>query len=121
LTRRLRIPDPPTQETFDSAFLSELEGLVTDAGIKVSSVAGGETGARGYLETLAAFLAPGAGRSGAQRQSFLALPEGNPRALHGGDRVGARRSPRREAAQAAGASSSSSGARAHARRRRRAR
>jgi len=102
LSRRSRIPDPPTQETFDSAFLSELEGLVTDAGIKVSSVAGGETGARGYLETLAAFLAPTTpGGPALNDHSFLALPEGVLAERCTAVIESVRRSQRREASQAA--------------------
>ena len=102
MSRRPRIPDPPTEETFDSAFLSELEGLVTDAGITVSSVAGGETGARGYLETLAAFLAPVTrGGPPLNDQSFLALSDGVLAERCTGVIESVRRSPRREAAQAA--------------------
>ena len=102
MSRRPRIPDPPTEETFDSAFLSELEGLVTDAGITVSSVAGGETGARGYLETLAAFLAPVTrGGPPLNDQAFLGLSDGVLAERCTGVIESVRRSPRREAAQAA--------------------
>jgi hypothetical protein len=100
---RHSIPDPPGQETFDSAFLSELEGLVTGSGIKVSSLAqGGDAAARGYRETLAAFLAPsGPGGTPLSESTFLAL---SPAALS--ERCNAlieasRKSPRRDAAQAA--------------------
>jgi hypothetical protein len=55
---RREIPDPPRKETFDSAFLSELEGLVTGSEIRVSGVTAGGESARGYREALAAFLAP---------------------------------------------------------------
>jgi len=102
IAREVAIPDPPNQETFDSAFLSELEGLVTGSGIKVSEVAQGGEAARGYRDTLTVFLAPGApGGSPFNEVAFLALPQG---AL--GERCTAliescRRSPRREAAQAA--------------------
>jgi hypothetical protein len=98
---RLPIPDPANQETFDSAFLSELEGLVTDSGIKVSEVAQAGDAARGYRETLAAFLAPGTpGGSPLNDAGFLELGPGPL-----GERCNAliescRRSPRREAAQA---------------------
>ncbi|HKZ33213.1 MAG TPA: hypothetical protein VJ648_12745 [Vicinamibacteria bacterium] len=99
---RLAIPDPPRDETFDSEFLSELEGLVTDSGIKVSEVAQAGDAARGYRETLAAFLAaPSPGGSPLNEAGFLELP---PPAL--GERCNGlvescRRSPRRDAAQAA--------------------
>jgi hypothetical protein len=98
--RRHAIPDPPSEDTFDSAFLSELEGLVSDSGLKVSGVAASDT-ARGYLEALAAFLAPLVpGGAPLNEASFLELP---PTVL--GERCSAlvescRRSPRREAAQA---------------------
>jgi hypothetical protein len=96
------IPDPPGQETFDSAFLSELEGLVTGSGIRVSEVAQAGEGARGYRETLAAFLAPAApGGAALGEAGFLELAPGPL-----GERCNAlieacRKSPRREAAQAA--------------------
>lgn len=45
-------------DVFDSAFLSELEGLVNETGITVSSTAHGPSGPWGYRETLARFLAP---------------------------------------------------------------
>jgi hypothetical protein len=101
-SRRPTIADPPGQETFDSAFLSELEGLVAGSGIKVSSVAQGGEGARSYRETLAAFLAPLA--AGGPPLNELAFLELAPVPL--AERCNAlidssRRSPRRDAAQAA--------------------
>jgi len=94
----LAIPDP-AKETFDSDFLSELEGLVTDSGMAVSAAQGAE--ARGYRETLAAFHAPLAeGEPPMAERAFLDLPTARL-----ADRCNvlidaARRSPRREAAQA---------------------
>jgi hypothetical protein len=96
------IPDPTDQETFDSAFLSELEGLVTDSGIKVSSVATTGSEARGYRETLAVFLAgvePGA--PALDEQAFLALPEATLAERCTGVIESVRGAPRRDAAQAA--------------------
>jgi hypothetical protein len=99
---RLAIPDPRRDETFDSEFLSELEGLVTDSGIKVSEVAQAGESARGYRETLAAFLAPPSpGGPPLNETGFLELP---PAAL--GERCNGlvescRHSQRRDAAQAA--------------------
>ena len=96
------IPDPPSEETFDSAFLSELEGLVTDSGMTVSSVATTGAGARGYRETLAAFLAPVAvGEAPLGEQSFLDLPETTLAERCTALIESVRRSPRRDAAQAA--------------------
>jgi hypothetical protein len=95
------IPDPAGEDTFDSAFLSELEGLVTGSGIKVSGLAHGGEAARGYRESLAAFLAPLApGGPPLGEAAFLAAP-----ITVLGERCTAliescRRSPRREAAQA---------------------
>jgi hypothetical protein len=100
---RLAIPDTPGPETFDSAFLSELEGLVTGSGIKVSGLAaGGDAAARGYRETLAAFLAPAApGGAPLNEAAFLGLSPG-PLAERCNALIEAsRRSPRRDAAQAA--------------------
>jgi len=99
---RLAIPDPQRDETFDSEFLSELEGLVTDSGIKVSEVAQAGDAARSYREALAAFLAPTSpGGAPLGEAGFL---DRAPAAL--GERcnglIGScRRSPRRDAAQAA--------------------
>ena len=73
---RREIPDPAGDETFDSAFLSELEGLVTGSELKVSEVAAGGDSARGYRETLAAFLAPlTPGGAPLSESAFLELPE----------------------------------------------
>jgi hypothetical protein len=51
------IPDSPG-DVFDPAFLSELEGLVHETGIAVSSAGPASSGRWGYRETLARFLAP---------------------------------------------------------------
>ena len=98
---RREIPDPPRKETFDSAFLSELEGLVTGSEIKVSEVAASGEGARGYRETLAAFLAPVTPHGAPLNETtFLEQPE-SVLAERGNALIEAcRRSPRREAAQA---------------------
>ena len=99
---RPTIADPPTQETFDSEFLSELEGLVTGSGIKVSEVAQAAEAARGYRETLAAFLAPAApGGAPLHEAAFLELPPGALSERCNGLIESCRRSPRRDAAQAA--------------------
>jgi hypothetical protein len=93
------IPDPAANETFDPDFLSELEGLVADSGVAVSAAQGAD--ARGYRETLAAFHAPPAeGEPPIGERAFLDLPTA---ALAERCNVlidAARRSPRREAAQA---------------------
>jgi hypothetical protein len=101
-SKEAAIPDPPRQETFDSAFLSELEGLVTGSGIKVSSIAQAAAGARGYLETLAAFLAPlDPGGAPLGEPAFLELGPGA-LAERCNELVEAGRNcPRRDAAQAA--------------------
>jgi hypothetical protein len=100
-TEEVAIPDPAGKETFDSAFLSELEGLVADSGMAVSSAAQGAADARGYRETLAAFLAPILpGEPPVAERAFLDLP---PSILAERCNVliaAGRRSPRREAAQA---------------------
>ena len=74
------IPDAPETDTFDSAFLSELEGLVADSGVAVSSAAQGALGARGYREPLAALLAsafPGARPSASRRSWSRRMPRGS--------------------------------------------
>jgi hypothetical protein len=94
------IPDPPPKEIFDPGFLAELEGLVAESGMAVSSAAH-STGARGYRETLAAFLAPsspGGPRLG--EDSFLALPPAVLSERSNALIEACRQSPRREAAQA---------------------
>jgi hypothetical protein len=94
------IPDSPG-DVFDSAFLSELEGLVNETGIAVSSAGQGPAGAWGYRETLARFLAPtepGAPplTEGAfQQLGSAALAERCNGLIEAG-----RRSPRHDAAQA---------------------
>jgi hypothetical protein len=95
------IADPSGKETFDPAFLSELEGLVAESGIAVSSAAQSAADARGYRETLAAFLAPVLpGEPPVTERTFLDLP---PPLLAERCNVlieAGRHSPRREAAQA---------------------
>lgn len=99
---RLTIADPQSQETFDSEFLSELEGLVTGSGIKVSEVAQAGEAARGYRETLAAFLAaPQPGGAPLNEAAFLDLAPGALSDRCNGLVESCRRSPRRDAAQAA--------------------
>ena len=103
LSRRPTIPDPPSEETFDSAFLSELEGLVTDSGITVSSVAPGGRG-RARLPRDARGL-PGARRArrpAAQRgRRSSRCPEATLAERCNAVIESCRRSPRRDAAQAA--------------------
>ncbi|HEX9185692.1 MAG TPA: hypothetical protein VGB87_01385 [Vicinamibacteria bacterium] len=99
--RRLAIPDPPPEETFDPAFLSELEGLVAESGMAVSSAAPGAAGAQGYREALAAFLAPLApGGPPIGEEAFLALAPAALAQRCNGLIESGRRSPRRDAAQA---------------------
>ena len=86
---------------FDPAFLTELEGLVADSGVAVSSAAQGAAGARGYQETLAAFLAPlAAGETPLAEEGFLGLPASVLAERCNGLIESGRRSTRREAAQA---------------------
>jgi hypothetical protein len=100
-TLEVTIPQPPAKETFDPAFLSELEGLVADSGMAVSSAAQGAAGARGYRETLAAFLAPvAAGGPPLTEAAFLGLPPAALAERCNGLIEAGRRSPRRDAAQA---------------------
>ncbi len=93
----MAISDPAAKETFDSEFLSELEGLVADSGMALSAAHGADA----YRETLAAFHAPLAeGEPPMAERAFLELST-----THLADRCNvlidaARRSPRREAAQA---------------------
>jgi hypothetical protein len=95
------IPDPPENETFDSAFLSDLEGLVAESGMAVSSAAQGALGARGYRDTLATFLAPVLpAEPPLAERSFLDLPASVLAQRCNGLIESVRRSPRREAAQA---------------------
>jgi hypothetical protein len=94
------IPDP-AGDVFDSAFLSELEGLVQETGLTVSTAGHGGAGAWGYRETLARFLAPtepgGEPLSAAafQRLGGAALAERCNGLIEAG-----RRSPHHDAAQA---------------------
>jgi hypothetical protein len=98
--REAAIPDLP-DDTFDPDFLSELEGLVADSGVAVSSAAQGAAGARGYRETLAAFLAPILpGEPPIAESGFLDLPAAVLAQRCNGLIGSVRRSPRREAAQA---------------------
>jgi len=95
------IPDPPDDRTFDPAFLSELEGLVADSGVAVSSAADGAAGARAIRETLAAFLAPiFPAEPPIAERSFLDLPASVLAQRCNGLIESGRRSPRRDAAQA---------------------
>jgi len=95
------IPDPLDNDTFDSALLSELEGLVADSGVAVSSAAQGAADARGYRETLAAFFAPILpGDPPMAERSFLDLPVAVLARRCNGLIESSRRSSRRDAAQA---------------------
>jgi len=79
-----------------------LEGLVTDSGLKVSGVAPGADVARGYRETLAAFLAPvSPGSPPLAEASFAELNASVLGERCNGLIEATRRSPRRDAAQAA--------------------
>ena len=100
-SRRLAIPDPPPEDTFDPDFLSELEGLVAGSGVAVSSAASGAAGARGYRETLAAFLAPLApGGPPIGEDAFLGLSAAVLAERCNGLIEAGRRGPRHAAAQA---------------------
>lgn len=101
LEREVAIPDPPTNDVFDPAFLSELEGLVAQTGMAVSAAGPGSAGARGYHETLAAFLAPPApGAAPLNESSFVRLPPASLAERTNGLIESCRRSPRREGALA---------------------
>lgn len=100
-TLEVAIPDPPDHDTLASGLLSELEGLVADSGLAVSSAAQGAADARGYRETLAAFLAPILpGDPPMAERSFLDLPVPVLAQRCNGLIESGRRSPRRDAAQA---------------------
>ena len=101
IERRLAIPEPPPQETFDAVFLSQLEGLVADSGVAVSSAAHGAADARGYRETLAAFLAPLVpGGPPIGEEAFLGMSPGVLAERCNGLIQAGRRSTHRDAAQA---------------------
>ena len=95
------IPEPPANDVFDSEFVSELEGLVAESGLAVSTAAHELPPRPGLRETLGAFLA-GVGPDTAPltEEDFLGLPpmlvEERCNALI----EASRRSPLREAAQA---------------------
>ena len=97
---RLAIADPPSNDMFDSEFLSELEGLVADSGVAVSGAAPGAQGAIGYRATVAAFLAPLAPGPPIDEQAFLDLPPAVLAERCNGLIAAGRRSPRRDAALA---------------------
>ena len=100
-SRRLTIANASGNGLFDPAFLSELEGLVADSGVAVSSAAQGAAGARGYRETLAAFLAPlSAGEPPLAEEGFFSLPPAVLAERCNGLIESGRRSSRRDAAQA---------------------
>jgi hypothetical protein len=95
--RRRAISDPAAKETFDSDFLSELEGLVAESGMAVSAAQGADA----YRETLAAFHAPVAeGEPLMAERAFLELSTARLAERCNVLLDAARRSPRREAAQA---------------------
>jgi hypothetical protein len=95
--RRGAISDPATKETFDSDFLSELEGLVAESGMAVSAAQGADA----YRETLTAFHAPVAeGEPPMAERAFLELSTARLAERCNVLLDAARRSPRREAAQA---------------------
>lgn len=99
---RRAIPDPQSSETFDSAFLSELEGLVTGSGLKVSAIAQAGEAARGYREALAGFLAPlSPGGAPLGEAAFLELSESSLGERCTGLVESCRSGTRRDAAQAA--------------------
>ena len=101
LEREVAIPDPPAKDVFDPAFLSELEGLVAQTGMAVSAAGPGTAGARGYHETLAAFLAPPApGEPPLGESTFLGLSPALLAERANGLIESCRRSPRREGAVA---------------------
>jgi hypothetical protein len=98
--RRRAIPDQPSDDTFDSDFLSELEGLVAESGAAVSSAASAAHGASGYRATVAAFLAPLAPGPPIDEAAFLELPPAVLADRCNGLIAAGRRSPRRDAALA---------------------
>jgi hypothetical protein len=95
--RRRAISDPAAKETFDSDFLSELEGLVAESGMAVSAAQGADA----YRDTLAAFHAPVAkGEPPMAERAFRELSTARLAERCNVLLDAARRSPRREAAQA---------------------
>ena len=95
------IPEPPANDVFDSEFLSELEGLVAESGVAVSS-AGHEPAPRpGLRETLGAFVAGvGPGAAALTEETFQALAPALVEERCNALIEASRRSPLREAAQA---------------------
>jgi len=94
------IPDQPSDDTFDSHFLTELEGLVAESGVAVSGAAAGAQGASGYRATVAAFLAPLAPGPPIDEPAFLELSPAVLAERCNGLIAAGRRSPRRDAALA---------------------
>jgi hypothetical protein len=100
-SRRLTIANAPGNDLFDPAFLSELEGLVAESGVAVSTAAPGPAALSGSRETLARFFAPASpGGPPLDEAAFLALPQGALGERCTGLVESCRQSPRREAAQA---------------------
>jgi hypothetical protein len=97
----LPIPDRSAKDTFDPAFLSELEGLVAGTGMAVSSAAQGAEGVHGYREAVAAFLAPlSPGEPPVGERAFIELSPALLSERCDGLVDSCRLSPRRDGAQA---------------------
>jgi len=99
--QEVAIPDPRSNDVFDPAFLSELEGLVADSGVAVSASGPEASAAPGFREALGAFFAAaGPGSARLTEEGFLALPPGLLAERCNALIEACRRSRRREAAQA---------------------
>jgi hypothetical protein len=100
LSAEATIPETPG-DVFDTAFLSELEGLVNETGIAVSAAGQAPAAAWGYRETLARFLAPTTPEGPPLNEAaFQDLSPGALAERCNGLLEAGRRSPRHEAAQA---------------------
>jgi len=101
LDRRTTISDPATKDDiFDSEFLSELEGLVAESGMAVSSALGDLALDAGLQEAVDAFSYGPEGVARLTEETFLTLPPALLAERCNSLIESCRRSPRQEAAQA---------------------
>ncbi len=68
------IAESAEDDLFNSDFISELEGLVVESGVAVSSAAQASAGAQALRRSLARFLAPEGGERALDERDFVALP-----------------------------------------------
>jgi hypothetical protein len=97
--RRKAITDAESNDVFDRAFLTELEGIVADSGMAASAAAPAPTLDRAFQEALDAFRR-GPGAEALTEEQFLGLSAPQLAERCNGLVEGSRKSPRREAAQA---------------------